>query len=101
MFMQYDAYDYILIDPCDVPILDDGWTELHTPADFLEQQQKALDWFAIPVEATLFNQREVLSTLRPYLGKLFLLSEPTAPDEDYTYMLVDDLFMFDQLNLFH
>lgn len=99
--MHTDAYDFVLTDPCDIPLLDDGWSELYTSSDFLKEQQKALDWFGIPVEATLFNQQEVLRALHPYLGMKFLLKEPTAPDEDYTFELVDHLFIFDRLNLFH
>lgn len=102
MLISTNAYDYRLIDPCDIPLDDETcWTELHTPAHFLEQQQKALDWFDIPVKATLFNQQEVLRALHPFLGMKFLLSEPTAPDEDYLFGLVDGLFIFDRLNLFH
>lgn len=99
--MQTDAYNFVLADPCDIPLLDEGWSELYTADDFLKEQQKALDWFGIPVEATFFNQREVLRALHPYLGMKFLLSEPSAPDEDYNFELVDHLFMFDRLNLFH
>lgn len=54
--MHTDAYDFVLIDPCDIPFFDDGWSELYGPSDFLKEQQKALDWFAIPVVATLYNQ---------------------------------------------
>lgn len=99
--MHTDAYDFSLVDPCDIPLFDDGWSELYSPSDFLKEQQKALDWFAIPVVATYFNQQEVLRALHPFLGMKFLLSEPTTPDEGYNFELVDHLFMFDQLHLYH
>lgn len=103
MLLQTDAYNYVLDDPCDIPLIgqEDDWSELYSASDFLKEQQKALDWFGIPVVATFFNQREVLRALHPFLGMKFLLCEPTAPDEDYTFMLVDHLFIFDRLNIFH
>ena len=101
--MQTDAYNYVLDDPCAIPLSpkEGGWCELYGSEDFLKEQQKALDWFGIPIKANLFNQQEVLRALHPYLGMKFLISEPSAPNECYEFGLVDYLFMFDRLNLFH